>query len=87
MTDEFEHHTTSLTSPAIAGETIVPDDANDLTHATRGIYVGATGSVVAVMVSGDEVTLSEAQAGVIYPLRVKRVKASGTTAAGLIGLR
>ena len=27
------------------------------------------------------------QAGVIYPVRIKRVKATGTTAAGLIALR
>lgn len=87
MADEFENHTTSLTSPATAGETVVPSDQNDLTHCTRGLYVGATGAVVAVLVSGDEVTLNDAQAGVIYPLRIRRVKATGTTAAGLVGLR
>ena len=87
MTDDFEHHTTSLTSPATAGETIVPNDGADLAHVTRGLYVGATGSVAAVLVSGDEVVFSDMQAGVLYPLRVKRLKATGTTAAGLVGLR
>ncbi|MEM9031327.1 MAG: hypothetical protein AAGB18_01680 [Pseudomonadota bacterium] len=87
MTDDFKDHSTSLTSPATAGETIVPDDANDLAHVTRGIYVGASGSIALTLVSGDEVLLNDAQSGVIYPLRVARVKATGTSAAGLIGLR
>lgn len=87
MSDDFEHHTTSLDSPAVSGETIVPSDATDLSHATRGIYIGSTGSLSVTLVSGDEITLSEVQAGTIYPLRIARVKASGTTAAGLVGLR
>lgn len=87
MSDEFEHHTTSLTSPAVAGETIIPNDSADLTHCTRGLYVGATGTVVAVLISGDEVVLNDVQSGSIYPLRIRRVKATGTSAAGLIGLR
>lgn len=87
MTDDFATHVTSLESPATAGETIAPDDAADLSFVTRGLYVGSTGAVTAVLLSGDEVVLNEAQAGVIYPLRVRRVKSTGTTAAGLIGLR
>ncbi len=87
MADDFKNHTTSLTSPAVAGETIVPNDTADLAFCTRGLYVGATGTVVAVLISGDEIVLNEAQAGSIYPLRIRRVKATGTNAAGLIGLR
>jgi hypothetical protein len=87
MADDFEHHTTSLTSPATAGEAIVPDDDADLSYFTRGLYVGSTGTIVAVMISGDEITLNDAQAGMIYPLRIRRVKATSTSAAVLIGLR
>lgn len=87
MNDDFATHITSLESPATAAEVIVPDDAADLGYVTRGLYVGSTGSVVAVMLSGDEITLNDVQAGVIYPIRVRRVKTTGTTAAGLIGFR
>lgn len=87
MSDDFEHHTTSLDSPATSGEVIVPNDTTDLPHATRGIYIGSTGSLAVVLVSGDELTLNGVQAGTIYPLRIARVRATGTTAAGLVGLR
>ena len=87
MADEFQNHTTSLTSPATAGETVIPHDDTDLAFCTRGLYVGASGTVVAVLISGDEITLNDAQAGVIYPLRIRRIKATGTSAAGLVGLR
>jgi hypothetical protein len=43
--------------------------------------------LTAVLISGEEVTLRNVQAGVIYPLRVKRVSSTGTTATDLVGLR
>lgn len=87
MTDDFATHITSLDSPATSGEAITPDDATDLSFVTRGLYIGSTGTVAVVMLSGDEVVLNDAQAGVIYPIRIRRLKATGTTAAGLIGFR
>ena len=33
------------------------------------------------------VTKAEELAGIIYPLRVSRVRATGTTATGIVGLR
>jgi hypothetical protein len=38
------------------------------------------------MVSGATVVFTGMQGGMIYPLRVARVLATGTTAAGLVGL-
>ena len=87
MFDEFEGHSTSLTSPATRAEVVVPNDTEDLGHATRGLYVGNAGNIRVKMVSGDVVTLENVQSGVTYPLRVAQVLASGTTASGLIGLR
>lgn len=86
MTDEFEHHAISLTAPVTASDTITPDDAIDLPHVTRAIYVGVGGTLVVRMQSGDVATLANVQPGVLYPLRVARVLAAGTTAAGLVGL-
>lgn len=87
MQDDFETYATSLTSPARDAEPITPDDAVDLTAATRGVYVGAGGSLQVHMVSGQTVTFDNVQGGVVYPLRVARVMATGTTAAGLVALR
>lgn len=85
--DEFENFQESLTSPAVAGEVITPNDVTPLQHATRCIYVGASGDLTARLVSGDVVTLSNVQAGIIYPLRIDQVLATGTTASALVGLR
>ncbi|MEO0745700.1 MAG: hypothetical protein AAFU86_13465 [Pseudomonadota bacterium] len=87
MKDEFESYATGLTAPARDADPITPSDANDLTAATRAIYVGETGSLQVRMVSGQTVSFANMQAGVIYPLRVAQVMATGTTAGGLVGLR
>ena len=87
MTDEFLNFQTSLVSPATAAETIVPSDTDELAYATRAVYVGSGGDVAAETVGGDVILLRNTQPGVIYPLRLVRVRATGTTAADLIGLR
>lgn len=84
MFDTFKNQLRNLTSPATHAAEIVPDDGTDLQHLTRGLYVGATGTVVVLMASGQTVTLSNLIPGVIYPLRVARILATGTTAQGLV---
>ena len=87
MEDDYAALSGTLDMPAVAAAAIVPDDTADLAHATRAIYVGQAGALTVRMVSGDEVTLAEVQAGMIYPLRVARILATGTTASGLVALR
>ena len=87
MSDQFETYATGLTSPARDASAITPNDGADLGAATRALYVGQSGDVQVVMVSGETITLSNVQAGVVYPIRVARVLSSGTTAGGLVGLR
>jgi hypothetical protein len=87
MKDEFEDYATGLTAPARDASPITPDDANDLTAATRAVYVGVAGNLRVRMVSGQTVSFDAVQAGVVYPFRVARVLATGTTAAGIVGLR
>lgn len=85
MQDDFEIHLAGLTSPAGSDEVIRPNDSADLTYATRALFVG--GDVVQRMISGEDVTFTDMQAGVIYPLRAVRVLDTGTTASGLVSLR
>ncbi|MEX0279694.1 MAG: hypothetical protein AB3N13_00740 [Arenibacterium sp.] len=87
MQDDFADQTVALTAPATKAEVIAPDDANELAYFTRAIYVGSSGNLSVVMLSGDTVTLSNIQSGVIYPIRVRQVLSTGTTAAGIVGLR
>ena len=87
MKDDFSRHASSLTSPPAAAETIIPDNEVDLAYATRALYVGEGGDVAVQLMSGETVTLANMQAGTVYPMRVRRVLASGTTASFLVGLR
>lgn len=85
--DPFKDHQTGLTSPAVSGEAITPSDATPLPAVTRCLYVGGAGDLRVELVSGDVVTLTGTVAGAIYPLRIARVLATGTTATGLVALR
>jgi hypothetical protein len=87
MEDEFSNQTTSLTAPVTKSEVITPNDAQTLNHVTRGLYVGQGGDVTVRMLSGEVTTLANAQSGVLYPLRITQVLATGTTATNLLGMR
>lgn len=66
---------------------ITPDDDNDLADDTRGLYVGVSGDVKLTLVGGTTVTLKALAAGVVHPLRVKRVHDTDTTATDIVGVR
>ncbi|MFV0243674.1 MAG: hypothetical protein ACK5IB_01455 [Qingshengfaniella sp.] len=86
MQDSFKDHAQGLTSPAADASPIVPDDTADLQYATRAIYVGMAGDATVQMTSGEQITFYGLAAGAIYPLRCRRVLATGTSAGGLIAL-
>lgn len=74
------------TQPARHAVAITPADGTDLVTVTRGIYVGTGGDLTVVMAGGETVTFTAVVAGVLYPLAVARVKATGTTATNMIGV-
>jgi hypothetical protein len=86
MTDSFRKHSRSLTSPPEHALAILPDDAGDLPQVTRALYVGVGGDLAVRMCGGEAVTFAGVAAGTLLPVRVSRVLASGTTAAGILGL-
>lgn len=67
---------------------ITPNDDTDLPGGvTRAIYVGGAGNIVADSASGDtSITFTGLLAGVIYPLHIKRVRSSLTTATSLLAI-
>ncbi|MEO9576785.1 MAG: hypothetical protein ABJ263_15100 [Tateyamaria sp.] len=83
--DLFEGYTPGLESPATRFEQIVPDDANDISFLTRAIAVDAAGYVQVVTAGGDTGRVFVA-AGIPFPIRVRQVFATGTTAGGIVGL-
>jgi hypothetical protein len=87
MQDDFEGQALGLNAPAVAAEAIIPNDTADLAYATRAIFVGQSGDIAIRTLSGDDVTLINVQAGSVLPIRAAQVRATGTTAAALVGLR
>lgn len=65
---------------------ITPHDTTNLSFYTRGVYVGGTGNVVAVLIDGTTVTFSNVPAGSVLPIAVKRINSTSTTATSLVAL-
>jgi hypothetical protein len=86
MQDNFENHAISLVGPAGTAFAITPADAADLSEVTRSLYVGGPGNISVVMLSGAQLTFQGLAAGTILPVRVRRVRATGTTATSIVGL-
>ncbi|MEL6519337.1 MAG: hypothetical protein AAFQ66_00120 [Pseudomonadota bacterium] len=84
-TDIFREFATSPTSPAERIEAITPNNDNDLAYMTRALNVSGSGSVRVTTSTGDVGTVYIA-AGSMFPIRVSRVWATGTTATGIQGL-
>jgi hypothetical protein len=86
ITDQFESYNPGLTGPITGGFDIAPDDASDLTTLPRALMVTGGGDIAVVLKDGTSLTLPGLAVGVIYPLRVRRISATGTTATGIKGL-
>lgn len=71
--------------PAITVFDILPDDAADLAQVTTALNVASPGSVRVTAADGSEAVLS-IHPGHAFPIRARRVWATGTTATGIRGL-
>lgn len=84
--DKFANNQAGLGSPASNAAAVVPNDGADLAVSTRGVYCSVSGDVKVDMVDGGTVTFGSLAAGMIHPLRVKRVYSTGTSALGIVGV-
>jgi hypothetical protein len=62
---------------------VTPNDSVDLTKPGR-IYVGGAGAVNVDTIGGDTIAFAAVPAGTFLPVRVKRVRATGTAATNLV---
>lgn len=81
--DRFSDVSRTISGPATRGVAVTPNDSTDLAFASRAISVNGSGDVAVVTLDGDTVTVTLA-AGVLHPIRAKRVLSTGTTATGIV---
>ncbi len=86
MANTFSSHSSGLESPGEHAFAVTPSDSVDLTYVTRGIYVGATGTLKVTMLGGEAVTFTGLAAGVIHPIRASRIWATGTSATTILAI-
>jgi hypothetical protein len=75
------------TSPAEGVFLITPSNSEELAIVTRGISFAAAGALK-IITPNDETVVIPADAlaaGIIHPIRAKKVFATGTTATGIVG--
>lgn len=77
---------TSFLQPSRDYFAITPNDGADLPFLTRAIVAGVAGSLVVVREDGTSVTFPMVAAGQQLNIVAARVKATGTTATGLVAL-
>ncbi|MEM6266192.1 MAG: hypothetical protein AAF707_01610 [Pseudomonadota bacterium] len=74
-------------APARDAFAISPHDSLELASVTKALYVGTAGDVVLRTVGGaSDVTFANVPVGAILPVRAIAVRATGTTAANIVGL-
>ncbi len=85
MSDAFASHARSQADPAVSIFDITPDDNADLSHVTTALNVLSPGTVRVTMSDGSIGDLS-IHPGQAFPVRVRRIWLTGTTATGIRGL-
>jgi hypothetical protein len=79
-TDLFSSIVSNSSAPLTNLAVVTPDDTNDLPFTTRAIFLQAAGNVSVIMAKDSvPITISGLAVGVWHPLRVKRVRVTGTT--------
>ena len=87
MADKFNNFSDSPLAPARRAVGVTPHDSNALSNVPKGLYVGGAGNIVCRLVDDSaDLTFAAVPSGVILPIRVSYVRASGTTATSIVAL-
>ena len=85
--DPFESSANSLIAPSSDCFAITPNDTQELSKATKAIYVGSGGDLVVRPVgSSADVTFRNVIGGSILDVRVRAVRETGTSALDIVGM-
>lgn len=89
---DYLYSTTNNATPMISALAVTPNDgadlvpANNVARPTRGVLVGGAGTLAVVMADGNPISLTipATACGVILPISVNRIKATGTSATNIV---
>ncbi len=85
--DTFRSSSDTLLAGARAPFAVSPHDTNELAIVPKALYVGTSGHVVLRGIDGiADVTFRNVPAGAILDVRAQFIRATGTTAADIVGL-
>ena len=85
MAGELDGSGRGISSPPDDGFPVTPNDSADLARDIRGLNVVNAGPVKVTTTAGTDLTVFVA-AGIAFPLLIRRVWATGTTATGIVAL-
>ena len=86
MLDPFRSADDSAADPARRAFAITPSDAAELSVLPKALLIGGAGTVALRAVDSTADVTIAVQAGQLLPVRVQFVRATGTTATGIVGL-
>ena len=81
--DKWRGNPQEKSDPPEYAASITPSNDTDMAYACTCINVAATGTVRVTTVGGSTVDLYVA-AGIMFPIRARRIHATGTTATGIV---
>lgn len=86
--DDFSGVKTDRDDPGSNAVAVTPHDVNELARIPRALYVGTGGTIVMRLV-GDtaDTTWTNVPNGAILPVRPQFIRATGTTASAILGIR
>lgn len=76
--------TNPINGPVAKGVAITPTDEASTFDVTKKVYTGAGGTMTVVNPDGSTTAYASVPAGQWWDLRIVAVKATGTTATGLV---
>ena len=89
MQDRFRTFADSVEAPARRVAVVTPNDTADLGEVGKALYVGTGGDLAVIAadaIADAAVVFRNLPSGALLPVRVRRVAATGTTAADLVVL-
>lgn len=81
--NEFASVAVGRSSPATHAALVTPSNSTDLATVARGVKLGVAGNLKYTTEAGDTIVDVGLAAGVIHPICISRIWATGTTATDI----